>query len=603
MTFEIDRAGRNGWVEEVIRATGWAADETRLWIMQRGEEAFFKERSANLQRDFPALGAPQARSITDDADANAIELRARYPLPTWGPAGSPPPQRLIYGARWLGYAMPAISGPLQRRQSWTLRFPIKFLQRIVVRGDCVQQPKPQAPAKVEGQSFSYTCEVGVASKEVSIEYRLETKRRAVAAADWEPFRREVEQMHRSTSALVLTAPPAPNPAPRRSAPTSLARGVFASMFGLIVLARLWSSLGAPNAPPPASAAARIDGDLSRASRAANGGDYEQAALVIHDLRAVAAQRLDYQVLRADVELHSGDAGEARDAIAAVRRLDRDTVEADLLEADLHESLGEFEDVRVCLERALGAAPQDARVQRRLALLFERTGQPERARLAWEQVLARWKDDPEALFHHSLLLTRGGRQSDADSAMASVSEANPNSAGIQAALARYYLATARPGLALGPARQSARLARDDAAFVSLEVIALARAGRTSEALSLAERVAARFPAARAAQASVAITMANFGTRETAERVFRSWPGGAPDDPDGRAHYALFLARTGRAAEARAILEDTLRRFPGNGMVWHCYAQVLEAKGDANGGAAARQKAGQLLTEEQRIALFD
>jgi tetratricopeptide (TPR) repeat protein len=599
-TFHLDRKQREGAVEQVLRASAWLADELRAGLVRQGRAAFFRAQGEALQRHFPALRPGDATAaVEDDADANVIELRARHGLPTWGASGEKPPAMFSYGAHGLFLAMERVEGPERRRQSWAQRFPMTVHHRVVVRGRCVRKARPELH-QFSGPGFRYRCEVSARSREVAFDYRWESTRREVAPDDWPEYCRQRGRALERTGANVATT----------ASRASTQWGAFAVTIVLLVAAmRLLvpqADRGSRAPAPPAPSTAerqQAERDLRAAWEAAQRGEYAAAEPLLERAREGYAGSFEFHTLRAEVAVHTGRLDRAREALAAARGLNPRSHVPDLVEAALHEALGELAAARKLLERALAQAPDDPRALFNLARITERSGDHAAARAAWEKVLARQPAQPDALFHHAFLLWRGGERERADAVITGAIRAQPApSAWLETALVQYYAATGRHREAVAPARRATELAPDQAFTAAQYATVLARAGDLGLALEVAQRAATEFPEYPGAWGALATVAATAGDVETAERAFGSWLQRAPADADAHANYGLFLSRTDRAVEGRAVLEEATRRFPGHGAVWMNYAVVLEALGESRAASEARRKADALFPQEQRAALL-
>jgi predicted Zn-dependent protease len=599
-TFHLDRKQREGAVEQVLRASAWLADDLRAALVRQGRASFFKAQGEALQRHFPALRSGDATAaVDDDADANVIELRARHGLPTWGSSGEKPPAIFSYGAHGLFLAMERVEGPERRRQSWAQRFPMTVHHRVVVRGRCVRKARPELH-RFSGPGFRYSCEVRASPREVAFDYRWESTQGEVAPDEWPEYCRQRSRALERTGANVATAA-ARSPA--------AAWGVVAASIGALAVIRLAATLAEGGArapaprPPPAAEREQVERDMRAAWEAAQRGEYAVAEPLVERAREGYARSFEFHILRADVAVHTGRFDRAREALAAARKLGPQSHVPDLVEAGLHEALGDLATARNLLERVLAQAPDDPRALFNLARITERSGDEAAARAAWEKVLARQPAQPEALFHYAFLLWRGGERERADAAITGAVRAQPApSAWLESALAQYYAATGRHAEAVAPARRATELAPEQAFTAAQYATVLARAGDLGLALEVAQRVAKEFPEYTGSWGALATVAATAGDVETAERAFGSWLERAPADPDAHASWGLFLGRTGRAAEARAALEEATRRFPGHGAVWMNYAVVLEALGESRAAGEARRKADALLPHEQRALLL-
>jgi len=354
-TFELDPLGFNGSCEQVLSASAWLANDVREALVREGRTAFFKARTEALQRHFPAL-APHADAPTvrDDVDANQIELRAKYLLPTWGPSEAPPPAKFHYGAHGLLLAVEKIPETEERTQSWMLRFPMKVRHQVVVRGNCVQQNEPETH-RVDGTGFRYECLVRSKRHEVAFDYCWETTQQAISPAEWSRYRQDRSRAFERTGANVGTRPTPNRVRSRRSNWYWIPLGIFL-VSGLSRLGREaaerrpspWeqhpapahesgSRPGDPLPPNAASTARGPTGELDRAVEASRRGDYVIAAQLVERAEPIYSLDFDYQVLRADVMMHTGRFDVAHRAIDAARRLNPKSSIPDELESKLEQA--------------------------------------------------------------------------------------------------------------------------------------------------------------------------------------------------------------------------------------------------------------------------
>jgi len=208
-----------------------------------------------------------------------------------------------------------------------------------------------------------------------------------------------------------------------------------------------------------------------------------------------------------------------------------------------------------------------------------------------------------LLHYAFLLWRSGDHERADAAIVGAVRSQPaESAILEAVLAEYYGLTGRPAEGVAPARRASELAPDEPRMAARYVTALSRAGDRPGAVQAAERATARFPKEPSVWGGLAVAAAQAHQDEVARRAFGKWLELAPNDPDARANYGYFLHQSGLTRDARAVLEEATRQFPGHGTGWRNYAVVLEALGEASAAAEARKKADALMSDREKNLLL-
>ncbi|QSA97306.1 DUF3857 domain-containing protein [Methylococcus sp. EFPC2] len=590
-TFTLDRRGKEGAVEQELRATAWFADDIRALLLRQGLPAFAKARAEVLQQHFPAL-APDAEStaLEDDADDNAICLSTRHGLPTWGRVDRKPPDFFVYGAHGLFLGVEAVDEREQRRLPWALRHPMTVHHRVVVRGKPVRKSKPEY-FEVEGPGFLYSCQVRSRRREVSFDYRWETTAREIPADRWGEYCQSRSRALERAGATVATIAPTMAALFRRYA---VAIGIVAG------LAVAGYRNGERN---------RVIAEAGGVERAAGKvwdyvkhGDFSQAYELGREIRPHYGNNFDIQAIFAEAAIRTGHLGEAEDALAQARRLKPDDPLPKVLGALMLSVRGDLVQARSRLAQIAAEPGATDPVFLELARVTERIGDRVAARAAWETVLARQPAQPEALFSLAYLMWQGGERTQADTLINGAITAQPaRSPVLEGALARYYLATARPRVGLAPAKRATELAPTDPLLARQYAMTLLNAGERSAAVGAAQSMTERFPRNPLAISALAITAATAGEDARAEAAFRSWLDLAGDDPDAHSGYGYFLHRIGRETEARKVLEEATRRFPGSGNLWLNYAVVLEALGESGTAANARSQAARLMTAEQKATL--
>jgi predicted Zn-dependent protease len=596
-TFNLDRKQRDGSVEQVLRATGWLADEVRAALVRGGAAAFFKMRGEVLQKHFPALVISESPGeVQDDLAANVIELRSRHALPTWGPGGEKPPEMFRYGGHGLFLAVEYLEGPETRRQPWALRHPMRVHHRVVVRGSCVRKTKAEKH-RFSGPGFTYRCDVAARRREMTFDYRWETTQAEVSAQEWPAYARERAKALDRAGANVVTQPF-----------WSFKRkpALIATAFAVIMAIRVIALItGAPMTTPKIPVAVnqeRFERDMRAATEAVRRGDYVTAEPMLETLRPYADGSVEFHQMRAETAIQTGRLDRAEESLSEARRLAGGTVVNDLLQALLRARRGDVAAAQRILEKVLEQSPDEPRALLLLARMKEQLGDVSAAQALWEKLLALQPKNAEALLRSALILWRTGDRDRADAVIDSAVRAQPApSAALESALAEYYSNTGRVGEALESAQRASRLAPDDIGAAFREVMLLLRSGRQAEAERLARTLTRRFPGHPAAWNALASAAATGDDNATAASAFREWLRLAPRDPQAHAGYGLFLYKTGRNVEARGILAQAAHDFPGEGLVWLNYSTVLEALGERAASLEARRKGESLLGPEQRASL--
>lgn len=188
---------------QTVRATAGLADDLRALFVRDGIMRFAKVREDELKKSFSTLrlveNSPQ---LTDDQEANEIELSIRYELPTWGTADQKLPGVFRYGAQGLLIVLDMLDGPNERKTPWQLR-PMKINHRAVVEGRCVQRLKAEKH-KVNGPAFDYTCTVSWENKQAIFDYRWNITKREVGPKEWPEYVAKREKAFQNAGLNVLT---------------------------------------------------------------------------------------------------------------------------------------------------------------------------------------------------------------------------------------------------------------------------------------------------------------------------------------------------------------------------------------------------------------
>lgn len=288
--FNLDRRQKNGKVEQQLRATSWMADSLRGNLRRAGVASFSKGRFEALQRNFPELKAVSSEgTVHDDIDANVIEWRTSYELPTWGKSGQKPPAKFTYGAHGLSLGIDLIEGPERRQQPWAANHPLSVRHLVVVKGKAVRKTKDECH-KHRGPGFRYVCTVKGRRQEMSFDYHWETTRAEISVEDWPTYLEARTKAMEHTGANVMTER------------IPLDRNWYWAIVGLgFSLASTQAFFNRPPSPPqpPAQAAhvapqpsraSRLDAQIDAVAAAYDRGDFAKASelarpLALKDQRA------------------------------------------------------------------------------------------------------------------------------------------------------------------------------------------------------------------------------------------------------------------------------------------------------------------------------
>jgi len=585
--FELDHRHQQGRVEQTLSALGGISDDLRAALSHNGTSTFFDARFDELQQHFPALArAELAPEVIDDEVGNRLELRCSYHLPTWGAPGTKRPSHFEYGAHGLFLAVESVNKLEQRRTPWALRYPMKALHRVVVRGKCVQKVKAES-YRFEGPGFIYTCHVKPGKREITFDYRWETTQRAVPAEQWEAYcRARDEALDNAGWARVATA--------RSFEWRHIA--LWAAILAVLVGARYFQQ--ADRADPE-----QIVQVVNQVWDAYRNKNYVDAQLLIPQVEAHFRDNHDFQILRAEVGTFTGKYDQARDALQRARELRSDLVSPDIVEANLLIAQGKPQEARDLLLETVKRFPAETGVYLTLALATQSLGDTNAARRAWEMVLIRQPGQADALFNLAFLKWKAGEQTAADAIITGAIAALPApSAVLESTLSRYYRATGRVQEAIAPARRALDLEPGNPENGRRYVMALLHSGDRASAVEEAQALTLRMPDAALAWNSLATAAAVSERPRLAEPAFRRWLEIAPNEADAHSSFGFFLHREGRSQEARRVLELATHAFPGSGVVWLNYAVVLQAVGETDAARRARKKADTLLSDEQRATLL-
>jgi tetratricopeptide (TPR) repeat protein len=596
-TFHLDTKHRNGSVQQVLRATGWLADEVRAALARQGNSAFFKTRADVLRKNFPAL-APSDGSggtIQDDSEANVIELRQTLGLPTWGTAGQPPPKVFTYGAYGLGLVIEPWEPTEQRRQAWALRHPLAVRHRVIVQGKTVRRLQPER-YRIEEPGFRYTCDVTSRRHEAVFDYHWQSTAALVTPEQWPEYCRQRTLASQRMGANVLTVSQWTLTGGRGAIWAAVIVAALVMVGAIVDGTRRSRGFHAP--APSRNDLVRMENELRAAAEQVARGQHEAAEPVIERVAPYFTRSFNYHILRAEVALRRGRFAQVQDSLRSARSLDAANIAPDLIEAQSRERQGNLSGAREILSSALARSPEEPRVLFALASLASRMRDAPAALPLWEKFLARYPANPDGLLQYCLLLWGAGQQERADAVMFGTLKAQPTPSGLlEAALCDYLSATGRFAEAVAPARRAAGLLPADSTMAFRLVMAVARTGDKPAALEEARAMVKRFPGQPNALNAWATVAAVSGSIPEAEEAFQALFAAAPQDGDARGGYGFFLHRTGRTQQARAVLEQAARDFPGSGIVWMNYGVVLQALGETQAAAVAQQRATALMPKAQ------
>ena len=586
-TFSLDRKGRQGSVEQELRATSWLADDLRGWIGRDGPAAFFKMRAEALQRHFPALEPNEnGGEVTEDPVSDAIEVRARHGLPTWGPKSEKPPGVFRYGAHGLFLAVESLEPPEVRTLPWKLRHPMRVRHRIIVQGRGIRRFNPERH-RHSGPGFAFACDVTWSHRRVTFDYCWETTADRVEAPEWPAYVAERGKALDHGGASVVIH--------------SFGRGLVNHSWVIAVIVA--GALGVlARVSQRESTDVPVQQQVTIALHEANKGDYAAAAPVLEryseDYRSNAA----FQFVRSETAIHLAEFEDAAEALELARSVDPENPFVDILTALLLRAQGDVIGARNRLIVAVRRQPEHARTQREMALLLTDLGESAQAREAWGRVLALQPGESTALRSYAVLLWEAGGRERADAMIAGMLAAQPAPvARIEAMAGEYFAATDRLSEGIERMEEAVRLAPLDAA-IGLKASSMnLRAGRTDRAFELAKQLVERLPGEPAAWQAQAVAAAMAGRTVEAEAAFQQWLRLAPEDPLAYANWGHFLSTIGKAEKAAEVLAIAANRFPGEGLIWLNLSDAQTALGDHEAASAARARAERLIPPEQRQSL--
>lgn len=611
-TFALDRGGKEGCVEQVLRATYWLADEMRESI-QRDRTAFIQAHVEALQHQFPALLADrESIELREDPDADAIEMRGRYALPTWGQPGEPPPGEFGYRANGLFLAVDWIEHPEERTVARALRHPMRVQHRVQVAGDFIRSAKPEQRGQA-GPGFRYRCDVSRKQGLATFDHVWESTASRVEAAEWLDYCRGINRVFELVEISVPTRPTWRSFVKGRPVVffSLLAVGIVGALGAVAGFSRfgLWPvndqrpaqglvQLPKPPPPPP-----EVQARVNMAVDAAAKGDLTSAAPLLEKEQDHYKEDPAFQFMRAEVAIRTGELDQARQALEQAKTLDPTNVNGEILTAMLNRKEGDDSEAKDILTSAIRRNPNDPRPLRELAVTLTQEGAFQGASEAWARVLELTPGDSDALRQYAVLLWQGGEKERADAIInqALAAQSTPNAA-LEAAAGDYFTLTGRRAEALNRLEKAASLAPGDRTRDFALASGHLRSGQTQQAAELAAKLTREFPTDVRPWQVLAVAKSILNDQPAAEAAYREWMRLAPQDPNGPANFGFFLHQSGRNEEAKAFLAESSVKFPNEGVIWLNYSAVLEALGETEAAAAAKRKAADLLSDQEKQLLI-
>lgn len=618
-TFHLDRTGKRGSIDQVLRATNWLADEVRESIQRDGKASFIKAHTEALQHQFPAL-SPHDESVDlrEDPRTDAIEMHGRYDLPTWGKPGERPPAKFGYRAHGLFLAVDWSEQPEERTIARALRHPMRVEHLVRVDAKFLRPGKAEQRSHT-GPGFRYRCDVTRKQGQVIFDHVWESTASQVEASEWPDYCQGVNHVFELVESSVPTQP----------SWTSFANGktaVFASLVAVGVVGALGAishltGLGPwqdkddtppqqfaqadkpQNSQPPAQPPPpEVKAEVQMALKAATQGDLTSAQTVLEKQQDHFKEDPAFQFVRAEVAIRTGQLDRAREALEQAKALDPSNANGEILTAVLQRAEGDPSGAKQVLASAVERNPNDPRPLRELAITLAQQGNPKGAGDAWARVLELTPGDTDALRQYAVLLWQSGEKERADAMIQKALAAqSPPSVALEAAAGDYYTLTGRRAEAMNRLEKAASLAPGDRTRDFELASGQIRMGRTTEAAELATKLTRDYPLDVRGWQVLAVAKSILGDQAGAEAAYQEWLRLAPNDPDGPANFGFFLHQAGRNAEARDFLAKCTTQFPKQGVIWLNYSVALEALGEKEPAAAAMQKANELLTPEEKQLL--
>ena len=251
-------------------------------------------------------------------------------------------------------------------------------------------------------------------------------------------------------------------------------------------------------------------------------DYPEMRSVLQAALDRAPQNvtLKGELIRVESEIGGVEAGlaKARDFAKA----DPGNTSYDLVSAELLDKAGSRKEAATLLERALVAKPADDGLTAGLAAVYSHDGAADKA---------------EALLNDRL-------------------KAAPKDNALRAALASIYLDTKNYDAAIAEYTKLLDARPDDPAWLNNLAWLYQQKGDLTKARSLAERAVAAAPSAAQIDDTLGWILLAQGDGDKAVTYLIAANASAPADPAIQYHLAVALSRTGRGADAQAMLEKLL-----------------------------------------------
>lgn len=300
----------------------------------------------------------------------------------------------------------------------------------------------------------------------------------------------------------------------------------------------------------------------RARAAVGDGKYREALdlyrRVIEQLPEDAVVRFEYAQLLRDLNVADEAAKQAREAV----RLDPSLSEARRLLGSIELSGAGSDPVRLDraieeLRQAHKLAPDDAATTASLARALLARGRPAEASTLLDQL-------PEGRSHPGLMrLTaeargKSGRFREAEATYRELLEMDPGDREAQAALVDLYEDQDRLDDAIALLQEMEKRDPENAAIGERITLDFARAGRFGEAEKRARDQAARRPENRSIRRLLASVLFEKADVAGGEKILQDLVKSDPEDDAARRALAGELLRERRFAQARPLLEESLRR---------------------------------------------
>ncbi|HEX8778764.1 MAG TPA: tetratricopeptide repeat protein, partial [Rhodanobacter sp.] len=286
-------------------------------------------------------------------------------------------------------------------------------------------------------------------------------------------------------------------------------------------------------------------------------------------------------------LQAGELRDAHERLQTIVAEHPDCVEALRLLGGLRQGLGDAEGAEALLRRALALDPGWTPTLATLGELLLAAGRDEEAEALLRRAAGRL---PQAALRLARHCNEQQRPAEALALLAPLcATVPPDATPFYAELAAQHVAAlaalGRAGEAADFYRRAAETAPDHAAAAQALAIALAACGRHAEAERAASRALAPGRANAAAHFTRARSLVSLGEFARAETDLRDGLRQEPRHAEAHDHLArLVWMRSGDLAESTAILDDALRRFPGDEALLATKAAVLHGAGDARGAYA-------------------